>query len=157
MHAIVVREADEGDFPAVERLWAVLNAAQDSHRALEKAPDADDRFAQSFSRALADPQQAWFVAERGNAVVGMAFAHLERPSRMSDEAVLELSRVVVAAEERGTGVGSALLAAAESFARRCGAGHLGVKVLVSNTEAAVFWSRAGFEPNLLLSLRRVTG
>jgi GNAT superfamily N-acetyltransferase len=153
--AIVVREATEADFEAVEGLWELLGEAQDSHRALPKAADADARFARAFRAALTDPQQTWLVAERGGSVVGMAFAHLERPSRMSDEAVLELSRVVVTPDERGQGIGAALVARAEAFARECGASHLGVKVLVTNTAAAGFWARSGFEPNLLLSLRRV--
>jgi GNAT superfamily N-acetyltransferase len=153
--AIVVREATEADLAVVRRLWEVLGDAQDSHRALGKAADADQRFDRSFQTALADPQQAWFLAERGGEIVGMVFAHLERPSRMSDEMVLELSRVVVAPQERGQGVGKALIEAAEGFARDCGAGHLGVKVLVTNSAAAEFWARIGFEPNLLLSLRRV--
>jgi GNAT superfamily N-acetyltransferase len=144
MQEIVIRDATEADLDAVTNLWKALEDAQDAHRALPKAPDADKRFIRSFRAALTDPQQAWFVAERGGAVVGMAFAHLDRPSRMSAETVLELSRVVVPPDERGRGIAAALVARAEAFARECGAGHLGVKVLVSNTTAAAFWARSGF-------------
>lgn len=156
MGGFTIRAATAADGEAVAALWKVLEDAQGAHRALPKAADADERLAGTFARALGDPDQAWIVAERAGAVVGMAHLHVERPSRMSDVAVLELSRVVVAPEARGLGLGRALVDHAEEIARDRGIGFLSVRYMIANEGAAAFWSGEGFTPFLVTGLRRLT-
>ncbi|UHC16502.1 GNAT family N-acetyltransferase [Methylobacterium currus] len=57
---------------------------------------------------------------------------------------VELKRMIVAAEARGRGVGSALVRGAETEARRLGARAIVLEVGSRNTEAQALYRRAGF-------------
>jgi GNAT superfamily N-acetyltransferase len=57
--------------------------------------------------------------------------------------------VVVAREARGRGVGTALLAAAERWARARGYRLLTLNVFIDNTEARSMYERAGYSPETI--------
>lgn len=58
----------------------------------------------------------------------------------------ELKRMIVDEAARGQGVGAALLAGAETVARRIGAHTMVLEVGVRNTEAQALYRRAGYGP-----------
>jgi putative acetyltransferase len=57
---------------------------------------------------------------------------------------VELKRMIVAAQARGRGVGSALVRSTETEARRLGARAIVLEVGSRNTEAQALYRRAGF-------------
>ena len=73
------------------------------------------------------------------------------------ERVAELETLAVLAEERGSGVGGALLDAARRWAVGRGAGAIGVGLAHTNDGARRFYEREGFTPfylEMVLDLRR---
>jgi GNAT superfamily N-acetyltransferase len=58
----------------------------------------------------------------------------------------EVESLVVAAAERGTGIGTALLTAARQELRRLGCTYWSVSVMEANSAAVRVYERAGFRP-----------
>lgn len=155
MGEVRVRLGTPSDLPALRSLWRQLESVQGPARDLPPAADAEERALASFSAAIDDPGARLLVAEAGGRVVGMALARLDRPSKMSDERVVEIGRAVVDEAWRGRGAGEALVLAAEEFARERGVRFLAAKIFAANDMAVGFWKRLGFEPSFELRLRRV--
>ncbi|MDN3242534.1 GNAT family N-acetyltransferase [Glycomyces tritici] len=126
------------------RLWRDLRLA-----ALGEAPYA-------FASRLADWQgpsgteERWrarlsgsnthdLVAEDRGTPVGMASG-----IETADPAAVALIAMWVAPQARGRGVGDALIAAVEQWARRSGARSLLLSVAAGNTAAAALYRRNGF-------------
>jgi predicted GNAT family N-acyltransferase len=82
-----------------------------------------------------DPQALHFLARRAGAAVGAA-----RLRAVGADAKAE--RVSVLAEERGRGIGKALMAAVEAAAR--GAGHARI-ILSAQAPVVEFYERLGYE------------
>lgn len=152
--AVRVRRASPEDLDIVRRLWRVLEDVQGAFRLLPAADDAHARLERSFEGAVASPDEQWVIAEAGEAV-GMAHFEVVRPSKMSDEAVVELGRVVVDPAWRGRGVGGAILRAAEEFAQARGIRVLSARVFAANRASLAFWERSGFEIFLGTLVRRI--
>lgn len=90
---------------------------------------------------LADFPEKWslsFAAWRGGRPV--AYAVLSR--KATD--VIHLHHFMVAADERGRGLGTRMLREMESRARAAGASRLTLKVAVDSAAARRFYQRAGF-------------
>lgn len=155
MSDVRVRAGVAADLPALRDLWRQLEAVQGPARTLPPVPDAEERALASFAAAVDDPDARLLVAERDGRVVGMALARLDRPSKMSDEQVVDLGRVVVREGERGRGVGEALVDAAEEFARARGVRFLSAKIFAANAGAVAFWERLGFGLSFELRMRRI--
>jgi len=143
---ITVRSATEADLESAIRLWHELEDAQGPTRLYPIAPDAEDRIRASFRAGIASSDADLLVAFDGDEPVGMALVHLERPSKMSDERAVELSRVVVRSDRRGTGAGRALIDAAAGWGRQRGIRTLVAAVFVANEGSGRFWRALGFEP-----------
>lgn len=107
---------------APEEVWSVEDLAK---RFVERAP----------TRA------AFLVAERDGRVVGVL--GLMRGERVANAHTAEFG-VTVAAQARGTGVGSALMRAAEERARTWGVRKLCLGVFGDNARALSLYSRLGF-------------
>jgi len=93
------------------------------------------------------------VAERAGVVVGYVCAR----ARVTDEArdrtqitYAMIDDLVVTGECRGQGIGTALLNAAEDYARSRGAAWVRIGVLVRNQEAYRLYRREGFGDHLAL-------
>lgn len=145
MDDIRIRPAVAQDLPAAEALWAQLQAIQAGMRPLGVDRDPDEQFRAEFRRALEQNASVWLVAESAGIVIAMAHLHPERPSRVSDEEVLELSRVAVDAAWRGRGLGRMLVAEAQRIARERGMRFLSARIFSRNREAVAFWDGLGFE------------
>jgi GNAT superfamily N-acetyltransferase len=89
------------------------------------------------------PFHALYVAETGGQISGWAHVHAYPLPEMDFHA--ELGGLVVAEAHRGSGVGKALLAAAEEWARRNGCRELWLRSNVIRTEAHRFYQGRGYE------------
>ena len=85
-----------------------------------------------------------FVAEADGVVIGLATAHT-RVVLHSAQPVAQLTALVVPPEARGRGVGRALVARVEQWARERGAERLVVTTALHRAEAPRFYERLGFE------------
>jgi GNAT superfamily N-acetyltransferase len=99
---------------------------------------------QYYSALLADDNALCLVAQENASVVGHLIGRITRGAPLRAEsvtAVLESMRV--APEARRAGVGSALFARFDSWARSRGANHLSVTAYAANTSAIAFYRRQG--------------
>jgi GNAT superfamily N-acetyltransferase len=76
----------------------------------------------------------------------LGFIHLTEENDYYAGACGHIGDVVVARAARGRGVGAALLAAGEQWARRRGYRLLSLNVFVDNTEARALYERSGYAP-----------
>ncbi len=93
------------------------------------------------------------VAERAGAVIGMVTAQLV-VSTAEGGASAWVEDMVVAAPERGRGVGRRLLEAIEAWATARGASRLQLLADRENAPALAFYARLGWSPTRLVCLRR---
>lgn len=101
---------------------------------------------------------AQFVAERAGDCVGYLALRLGRTGPYVHEALRDhvlIENIVVAQEERGTGIGQMLLAQAERFARERGCHALQLGALTGNDVALQAYRRAGFEAVSYEMLKRL--
>lgn len=113
----------------IEALNAELSSRYPEDGATHFRLDADE---------VAEGQGAFLVASRAEKLVGCgAVRRLEAQTG-------EIKRMYVSPEERGNGVGRALLAALEAEARALGIARLLLETGVRNPEAIALYERAGF-------------
>ena len=89
------------------------------------------------------PEGAVFVAEQDGAVIG--FASVTREVAFTGEAQAYIGELAVAVEAEGQGVGQALLAAAEDWAREQDLPLLTLETGAANVRGRRFYARAGFQ------------
>lgn len=150
-----VRFATADDLDALLTLWRELEQAQGRFRYFPPVPEAAERITRSFTEAIASPDADVLLALDDGEPVGMTLVHLEPPSRMSDETAAELSRVVVRTDRRRSGIGEALVAAAERWAQVRGIRTLLAAIFVANEPSMRFWHALGFDPWVERSVRPV--
>lgn len=90
-----------------------------------------------------EPNARVFVAENAKGDV-VAWLHVGARAQLTEDASAEILGLVVDEAARGTGVGSELLDAAESWARKLGCARLRVRSRVERELAHRFYQRAGF-------------
>jgi ribosomal protein S18 acetylase RimI-like enzyme len=81
-------------------------------------------------------------------VIGFTLVSL-RPELLSHEPSAHLEAIAVCEDAQGTGVGQALLAAAEAEARAKGAKTISLHVFAVNTRARDFYEKSGYDGELL--------
>ncbi len=94
-----------------------------------------------------------FVAEVDGAIAGFAAVQARVPNEDKDEEPYEfayISDLAVLERYRNRGIGRALIAGAEAFAREKGASWLRISVLARNEMARSLYERSGFEERLIL-------
>ena len=144
---LLVRPAREDDLQAARELFEELDRYQHEWRVFDPRPTrAVEAEARYRSGLASDADATFLVAERGGQVVGMAFARIDVLSSISDDRVAELSNVVVRRDERGRGIGRALVAHVGRWAASRGARRVAIKTYSENLEALAFWERLGFQP-----------
>jgi ribosomal-protein-alanine acetyltransferase len=125
---IVIREARPGDIEELARL--------------EESAFATDRLSRRRLKALAaSATAALLLARSGGRLLGYALVLTRRGSRAA-----RLYSLAVDPQSTGRGVGSRLLAAAESAARTRGATSLRLEVRVDNAAAIRLYEGKGYRP-----------
>jgi GNAT superfamily N-acetyltransferase len=97
-----------------------------------------------LTRLAGHDRGAVLIAERGDAPVGLATVHLHTVINRPRD-VAWLTALVVEESARGTGVGRALVAAVEQFAREAGCERLSVTTHERRADARAFYTRLGLE------------
>lgn len=137
-----VRRATAADIPQIVALLA-----DDPLGATRESPDDLAPYEAAFERIAADPNQHQMVVERGGRVVGClqltVIPGLGR--RGATRAIVEAVRV--AADERGSGLGTELLSWAIDESRRLGVNLLQLTSDSTRTDAHRFYERLGFQPS----------
>lgn len=154
-----IREAAQHDLPQMLSLWRTLEDAQRAHRVFPTRADAEDRVAEMFGASMEDPEARVIVIEDGTGrLVAMALAEVRGtgPHSLADAVCVELSRVVVAPDRRGSGLGAMLVAAAEEFGRAHGADWLSARLFTGNEAGRAFWAGQGFVPRYEQRVRAIT-
>lgn len=147
-----VRRATPADIPAMKQLWAQLQQSQQGFRPFPPSLPPQDLAARELA-SIED--EYWVAALDGERVVGMAFLHEDRPTRLSDQTALEISRVIVDPSARGAGVGRMLVEEANRIARERGLQFIMIRAFAKNAAGIAFWESLGFEPYVDTRLRRV--
>jgi GNAT superfamily N-acetyltransferase len=131
---IIVRDASAGDATAVARLLAEMGY-----------PTTPEAAAAHIGRFAGDHTSRLQVADlRAEQVVGLVATHIV--PRLDDDAfTCRVTDIVVSAVHRRSGIGSALMAAAEQEARRAGAPRLDLSSGDWRAAAHAFYTRHGFE------------
>ena len=105
----------------------------------------------SIAQALsgASPDATVLVAE-GHEAEPLGFVHLHSAiDFFTGERHGHVSDIVVTAEAEGGGVGQALMAAAEAWARSLGYRLLSLHVFEANARARAFYERLGYRPDIV--------
>lgn len=126
-------------------LTALIRQAQladlDALVRLENASFKTDRLSRrSFRHWLSTDHRALLVAEAAHAVVGYILIIYHPGTRLA-----RIYSIAVAAEQRGEGVGKALMLAGEQAARESGRLYLRLEVSIGNTPAIKLYETLGFQ------------
>jgi len=141
------------ELAALEPIW---NALQAHH--VEVTPDlgadtpkrslADSwRIRRSkYERWLADPDTFFVLAERNGAPLGYAFVTIGLPYAgwATGERIAELETLSVLREQRGAGVGAALIEAVWEQLAALGVDDMAITTTITNVDAQRFYEREGF-------------
>lgn len=100
-----------------------------------------------------DPDHDVFVAEIEGAPAGCLYVHPAQDFFGRRHAHISVIATTAAAE--GTGVGRALMAHAEAWARERGLSLLTLNVFAANTRARRFYEKAGFELEMVKYAREL--
>jgi GNAT superfamily N-acetyltransferase len=144
----------------IEPLWLALF---DHHRAIGSAglPTIDraetwPRRRALYDRLLATPDAFVLLARREGVAAGYALVHVHEGADdtwPTGERIAELESFVVLAHERGRGVGTLLLDAADADLAALGIHDMIVAVLVGNTAAEEIYRRRGLVPAMTKMIR----
>jgi len=130
---IAIRDATEADAVQLAGLIGELGC-----------PCSADEAAARMRELAESPASRLQVAERGGMVVGLVGTHIV-PRLDRDRRSCRITDLVVAAPLRRSGIGSALLGAAEEEARRHAAPRIDLSSGDWRAESHSFYQRVGFE------------
>jgi GNAT superfamily N-acetyltransferase len=128
-----IRTASSHDAPDISRLLGQLGY-----------PSEASAIPHRLERVLARPGTTVLVAEVGGSVVGVVTVHLFQALH-TEEPNAWLTAVVVDESARGKGIGSALVASAEDWAREHGATRLSLTSALRRKEAHQFYKTRDYE------------
>jgi len=140
--SVVVRAADAADASALVALASAVGAEPEGWLLADsqwRSVGDERRYIRALRR---HPDAALFVAELDGAIVGRL--SLSRDPHPSSSHVADLG-VMVAAAHRRRGVGTALMRAAETWARRARVSKLELHVFPYNTPAIALYEKLGYE------------
>lgn len=112
--------------------------------------EAEQGYASFLDSQLDDPDAVVFVAERGGAILGYAFAAIEPLSwkELRDESGY-LHDLLVTDEARGSGIGTQLLEAAIGWLRERGMPRVVLGTAAQNHGARQLFERRGFRATMI--------
>lgn len=108
---------------------------------------SEKQTARVYAAALADRDQALWLAEAGPGGAPVGYLHLAPPDLPVETKPgdLEIKRIYVLDKMQRTGLGARLLAACEDEARERGADRVLLGVYKRNAKALGFYERVGFQ------------
>jgi GNAT superfamily N-acetyltransferase len=148
--SVFIYRASAGRIPELEPLWRTL---YDHHVEIGQSVAPMRDFADSWRRRraqyevwLAGDDAVLLVAERDRRAIGYAMVTIGDGPATWDlgDRTLVIESLAVLPEERGAGVGHALLEEAERIAREAGAETMAVGLVHTNDVAREFYEREAF-------------
>ena len=150
---MAIRAASAGDEATLTSLaWRLAEFELPPWRTAGEIANADGR-AMIAAVHAAHPDEAVFVAERGGEPVGCL--HVLLATDFFGRRHAHISVLATTAAAQGSGVGQALLAHAEVWARARGMDLLTLNVFAANTRARRVYERGGFVPEALKYTKRL--
>ncbi len=145
-----IREGSAGDLALLKEQWTLLYQQQVQQGMLFRPPaDGHALWASSLGSVLGR-FGCLFVAEEDGAIVGFLAGRLRSlPPHFGGEQVGYVSEVFVDQNQRGKGIGKALLLAGTQWFRERGAKRLELNVVAHNDGAALFYEKMGWTRELI--------
>ncbi|MDH4031279.1 MAG: GNAT family N-acetyltransferase [Chromatiales bacterium] len=137
----IIREAVEGDLPAIVELLADDPIAAQRESALDPLPSA---YRAAFAEIAADARQTLLVAEMDGAVVGTLQLSVIPNLTYEGRRRAQIEGVRIAADRRGRGVGRHLMERAKELAVGAGCHVLQLTTNRQRPQALHFYERLGF-------------
>ena len=141
----MIRPAAPADRAFVLNLAARLVDGFDapSHRTKPELIEGDRRALEAWFDAPSNPDEAMLIAEVDGSPAGVAYL-VTLVDYFNERPHAHLSVLAVEKAAEGRGVGSALLAACQQWARGKGSDRLTLSALVTNARARALYERKGF-------------
>ncbi|HEX3867750.1 MAG TPA: GNAT family N-acetyltransferase [Gemmatimonadaceae bacterium] len=159
MTGVTVRPASRADLEAVGRLGALLVRTHhefDSARFIAATPQTERSYASYLGTQLDEPNVVVLVAERNGDVVGYTYAGVEGRDYMSLRGPAGvLYDIVVDPDQRGHGVGGALLMATLAILGSRGAPRVVLSTAERNAAAQRLFANAGFRRTMVEMTREL--
>lgn len=130
---VVVQAAEEKDTEALADLVTELGY-----------PSSKEDMDLRLRKILPDTSYITLIAERDGKPLGMSGVHLEH-SHEENESRARIMSFVIGSENRGQGVGRALISAAEAWAREMQAADITLTTHKSRTGAHEFYRKMGYQ------------
>ena len=153
-----IRKAEAGDYEAFCRILLEIDALHGRHEPdYFRATVAPSRTRDFFDVWLSDKDKALFIATEGLEVTG--FAQIEKRA-VPDLGFLigndhgHFATIIVARQWQRKGIGRALVAAAEAWAKAQGFKELRLTVWDFNSAAKSFYRSLGFRPAIQTLIKR---
>jgi ribosomal protein S18 acetylase RimI-like enzyme len=144
-----IRPALAGDKEAILALMPRLAAFDvPESRKPEDLWRSDAKLMLRCLEGKADGCFAQVAVDESQKVIGLSLVSM-RPELLSHDPSAHLEAIAVSETAEGTGVGKALLAAAEREAKARGARSITLHVFASNSHARDFYRRSGYQGELL--------
>jgi diamine N-acetyltransferase len=159
MPDVSIRNAVIADYPALEALYAEGDAYHHAGAPQSFAPVAEPaRTPELIQAMLDDPNQEFLVAEIGGLTVGLIHLTMrERNIPFVPKHIAVINEVVVAADQRGTGIGRQLMENAQELAASRGATEIWLDVWEFNKPALGFYESLGYEPVIRWMRKEIEG
>jgi GNAT superfamily N-acetyltransferase len=141
---------DEGTLTALA--WRLTVFPLPAWRKPEHIAAADHREMMAAIRAGSAASEV-FIAERNGSAVGCL--HILEDVDFFGARHAHISVVATSADAEGSGVGRALMAHAETWARQRGHTLLTLNVFAANDRARRFYDRAGYAPEIMKYVKQV--
>jgi ribosomal protein S18 acetylase RimI-like enzyme len=142
----------------IEALVRIYEDSEDYHERIDPdpplVPRSVDASRRRFEQMQLDPQRALLVAEVDGAVVGLVEATMRRDESNGFVGAY-VNELAVAAEWRGHGIGTRLLAEVERWGLDNGALAMALDTLVTNADARRLYERLGFHVRAVVLGKRL--
>jgi ribosomal protein S18 acetylase RimI-like enzyme len=154
---MVVRRATIDDLPQLAALRvALLREEERNPFFADPHPDADSRAVTLTRSDLAMPGSVFFVAVRGESMVGMLRCRAVRRSPLVAESrQAAVTTVYVVPEQRRSGVLRALLAAADSWCEQQRLRGMRLQCALTNDAGRKAWESLGFSAAEIVYIRSI--